>query len=50
MVQLLHPYVTTGKTIALTIWAFKMNLMIMMMIIIKKSHGKYYVPDSVLRL
>jgi len=48
MVQLLHPYVTTGKTIALTIWAFKMNLM--MMIIIKKSHGKYYVPDSVLRL
>ena len=22
MVQLLHPYVTTGKTIALTIWIF----------------------------
>ena len=22
MVQLLHPYMTTGKAIALTIWAF----------------------------
>ena len=22
MVQLLHPYMTTGKTIALTVWAF----------------------------
>jgi len=22
MVQLLHPYLTTGKTIALTIWTF----------------------------
>ena len=48
MVQLLHPYVTTGKTIALTIWAFKMNLMMMMMI--KKSYGKYHVPETVLRL
>ena len=27
MVQLLHPYMTTGKTIALTIWAFVGNVM-----------------------
>ena len=27
MVQLSHPYMTTGKTIALTIWTFVRNVM-----------------------
>jgi len=27
MVQLSHPYMTTGKTIALTIWTFVGNMM-----------------------
>ena len=36
MVQLSHPYMTTGKTIALTIWAFVSNVMCLLFNILSR--------------
>ena len=37
MVQLSHPYVTTGKTIALAIWAFVGKIIYLLFIMLSKS-------------
>ena len=43
MVQLLHPYMTTGKTIALTIWTFvsKVISLLFFFFFIFMSHSKF---------
>ena len=50
MVQLLHPYMTTGKTIALTIWTFVGKLMSLLsntlLIIAFPLKGKRHVSPS----
>ena len=37
MVQLSHPYVTTGKTIALTIWTFISKVMALLFNMLSRS-------------
>ena len=41
MVQLSHPYMTTGKTIALTIWTFVGKVMSLLFNTLSKECSKY---------
>ena len=46
MVQLLHPYMTTGKTMALTRWAFVCKVMSLFFNVLSVEFGHSFHPRS----
>ena len=47
MVQLSHPYITTGKTIALTIWTFVSKLMSLLFNMLSRFSMRGFPDNSV---